>query len=316
MLAGPAGGADYFDSINRGFPTPNESSLRTGLTPGGGGSMFPAPSPNTQAILSQLQSGGATPSTLDFHRTALNAAKRSGFNGPTSTATSEPEPLITMDNKTSQPAPVGPFTHHDAADAANGLFMLAKGGQSNGNYATVAQSKQRELPSDTTRRATRNGNNSVGSGREMTGEGSEDTQGEQPKSAPKGKGKKNTAAVKANTAANGRRKAEETPGKGPNKKAKTSHGPIEATPEEDSDAEDMRSQDGDGKDSKKMTDEEKRRNFLERNRYVTREIHVAGMLLTSVCSPAWPLSNAVSGRSSGWRIYRPRWKSSLQRTMP
>lgn len=74
MLAGPAG-TDYFsDSHFRGgFPTPNESSLRTGLTPGGGGSMFPAPSPNTQALFNSL-GGGATPGTLDFHRTALSAA--------------------------------------------------------------------------------------------------------------------------------------------------------------------------------------------------------------------------------------------------
>merc|ERR1711939_875884 len=78
MLAGPQQG-DYFDSIGRGFPTPNESSLRTGLTPGGGGSMFPAPSPNSQALFNSLQSGGATPGTLDFYRTSLGAkAAQSG----------------------------------------------------------------------------------------------------------------------------------------------------------------------------------------------------------------------------------------------
>ncbi|KMQ81444.1 bzip transcription factor, partial [Lasius niger] len=43
---------------------------------GGSGSMFPAPSPNSQALFAQLAGGGATPSTLDFHRTALSAAAK------------------------------------------------------------------------------------------------------------------------------------------------------------------------------------------------------------------------------------------------
>jgi ATF/CREB family transcription factor len=277
MLAGPAGSADYFDSIGRGFPTPNESSMRTGLTPGGGGSMFPAPSPNSQAILSQLQSGGATPSTLEFHRTALNAAKRSGFNAPTSNPTTEPEQLTNMDPKISQSAVVDPFTHHDAADAANGLFMLAKGGQANANqFAVSAQSSLppqniqnkpsepvQEVNNNNKRASRSNANHSV---REMTGDGS-DTQGEQAKPAAKGKGKKNT---KSATPSTGRRKAEDTPAKGANKRAKANNGTAhEPSPEQGSSEDyDMNSPTGDTKDTKKMTDEEKRRNFLERNRYV------------------------------------------------
>ncbi|EED19904.1 bZIP transcription factor (AtfA), putative [Talaromyces stipitatus ATCC 10500] len=260
MLAGPTG-SDYFDSIGRGFPTPNESSLRTGLTPGGGGSMFPAPSPNTQAILSQLQSGGATPSTLEFHRTALNAAKRSGFNVnvPTSNPTSEPEQLQTMDQKTVQPPAVDQFTHHDAADAANGLFMLAKGGPNSDAFSAPTNKPADVLD---TKRMTRNTNNSVSSGREMTAEGS-DTQGEQAKPVSRGKGKKSTPAKQTSTV-NGRRKAEETP-RGSNKRAKTNNGSMEVTPEEESEEEDIKDN-GSGKDPKKMTDEEKRKNFLERNR--------------------------------------------------
>ncbi|CRG85954.1 Transcription factor atf1 [Talaromyces islandicus] len=259
MLAGPTG-SDYFDNIGRGFPTPNESSLRTGLTPGGGGSMFPAPSPNTQSLLNQLQGGGATPSTLEFHRTALNAAKRNAFNVPTSNPTSDPEQLApnTMDTKASQPATTDPFTHHDAADAANGLFMLAKGGQAN-----MPNQNAPNKPSDpsTDAKRTRNANNSISSGREMTAEGS-DTQGEHAKPASRAKGKKNQPA-KAAASVNGRRKADE-PAKGPNKKAKTS-GPADMTPEDDSDMDDTKDEFG-GKDPKKMTDEEKRKNFLERNR--------------------------------------------------
>ncbi|KAL1973925.1 hypothetical protein VTN31DRAFT_5485 [Thermomyces dupontii] len=255
MLPGPTSGNDYFDSIHRSYPTPNESSLRTGLTPGGSGSMFPAPSPNSQTILSQLQSGGATPSTLEFHRTALNAARRNGLNPPTTQAptTTEPEQQLTsMENKPTQPAVVDPFTHHDAADAANGLFMLAKGGQAaiTNMYSVSAPNNQMPVqpsapePSTDTRRLTRQATNSLGNNRETT-EGS-DTQGEQ-KSATRGKGKKSTT-----TRSTGRRKAEDTSSKGSNKKAKTEEGDG--------------SQKGESEEPKKMTEEEKRRNFLERNR--------------------------------------------------
>lgn len=251
MLPGPTGPNDYFDSIGRGFPTPNESSLRTGLTPGGGGSMFPAPSPNSQALLQQLQSGGATPSTIEFHRTALAAKKNSG-NGLTSNA-NNPEPTSnpTMDQK--PPNTAADFTQHDAADAANGLFMLAKGGQANNMQMNQAPPMQNETRSSAARRVSQN-NNGVGV-REMSGDGSEQ---ELSKPAAKGKGKKN--APKAN-ATNNRRKADDGAAKGPNKKAK-----MTESPSDDSEDEEMKNS---NMDPKKMTDEEKRRNFLERNRYVT-----------------------------------------------
>lgn len=251
MLPGPTGSSDYFDSINRGFPTPNESSLRTGLTPGGGGSMFPAPSPNSQALLQQLQSGGATPSTIEFHRTAL-AAKKNSTNGPTSGQTEQEQPPnTTMDVKGSQNATADSFTHHDAADAANGLFMLAKGGQQ------MNQSAMNEQTRATTRRISHNTNGN--SGREMSGESD---QMEPAKTATKGKGKRNAPK---GAAANNRRKAEEPASKGPNKKAKMAASPSDDMSDEDD--EDMK-MDG-PMDTKKMTDEEKRRNFLERNRYVS-----------------------------------------------
>ncbi|KAI3000193.1 transcriptional regulator family: bZIP [Aspergillus niger] len=277
MLAGPTGTSDYFDSIGRGFPTPNESSLRTGLTPGGGGSMFPAPSPNSQALLQQLQSGGATPSTIEFHRTALNAAKKNSLGGPTSNPTSEPDPATqnsNMDIKPNPPAGSDPFGHHDAADAANGLFMLAKGGQANSNQFTVSnqasiqpqsiQANDQQLDAGADRRNSQNMNGV--SGRETSGDAS-DMQGEQTKPAAKGKAKKNTG-TKASTAANNRRKAEDAP-KGSNKKAKTSNGSGSVEPPSDvgdseDDEDDMKRKNS--TDTKKMTDEEKRKNFLERNR--------------------------------------------------
>lgn len=269
MLAGPAGNSDYFESINRGFPTPNESSLRTGLTPGGGGSMFPAPSPNSQALLNSLQGGSATPSTLDFHRTALNVKKNGGQ--PTSNPNGDNEQApqnitTTMDMKTGQPAPVD-FGPHDAADAANGLFMLAKGGQQSANQFAVP--KQSAVPPQTLQQTNEMQRPSVNANgkavREPSASGS-DGQGEQSKPTAKGRGKRN-APTKASAAGN--RRKTDVSAQGANKKTKLNNGSAdtESPSEGESDDEDQPASKKPG-ESKKMTDEEKRKNFLERNRYV------------------------------------------------
>ena len=138
MLSGPTN--DYFgDShLRGGFPTPNESSLRTGMTPGGSGSMFPAASPNTQAMFAQLQSGGATPSTLDFHRTAVAAAasKRDQRSGqPATSAAALPQaptsvPAIPRDAAARAMAPAQKQeskAYDQDSNAANSLFLLAQG---------------------------------------------------------------------------------------------------------------------------------------------------------------------------------------------
>ncbi|KAG9729136.1 hypothetical protein KCU75_g19421, partial [Aureobasidium melanogenum] len=71
-------------------------------------------------------------------------------------------------------------------------------------------------------------------------------------------GKKNNNNTKNSN--NGRRKAEDQP-KGSNKRQKTS---MPSMDEDESDNDDMDMERG--TDNKKMTDEEKRKNFLERNR--------------------------------------------------
>lgn len=80
------------------------------------------------------------------------------------------------------------------------------------------------------------------------------------------KGKKNPSAT------NGRRKADEAPAKAPpTKKFKANSGaPSSIGDDEDhSDDDDLDSKfDDSGPGKSKMTDEEKRKNFLERNRYV------------------------------------------------
>ncbi|KAL7816534.1 Aft1 HRA domain-containing protein [Trichoderma aethiopicum] len=282
MLSGPT---DYFGDTHHlrgGFPTPNESSLRTGLTPGGSGSMFPAPSPNS-ALFAQLASGGATPNTIDFHRTALSAAaKREQANSLARAQASAPQPQpVTSQPQDMTSVPVipkveakpasGPFDPHDN-DAANGLYMLAQG--RNGTQPTpqftvtsapaahphpapVAPPTMNASPPMATVKADpRRGVSEVSNMSNMSEESDQKPQA-------RAKGKKNTPAT------NGRRKADEAPAKAPpTKRAKASSGAPSSNGDDedhsDDDADSKFDENGNGKS--KMTDEEKRKNFLERNR--------------------------------------------------
>ncbi|GAP84575.1 putative bzip transcription factor [Rosellinia necatrix] len=276
MLSGPT---DYFGdtshTLRSGF-TPNESSLRTGLTPGGSGSMFPAPSPNTQAIYAQINNGGATPSTIDFHRTALSAAAaKAGREKPPNppAVTSQPQEVNGTPAKSETKPPSGAFDPHDN-DAANGLFMLAQGAQGrNGAPQTqypVGGSQPvhaHPAPAPTTQANTSPQMNGKGAHQQPSGRGVSEAisnvseESEPAKPNTRAKGKRGTATT------NGRRKADDTPAKPPaNKKAKTApsmHSQDEATSDEEDDDSKL-GHDGQGKT--KMTDEEKRKNFLERNR--------------------------------------------------
>ena len=261
MLSGPTG--DYFDSI-RSFPTPNESSLRTGLTPGGGGSMFPAPSPGSQAFLNSLASGGATPSTLEFQRAAANAASatktESAFTSPT---TSQPLGGKAQKAAMEQPQTHQGFGQHDN-DAANGLYLLAQAGnesQSNNQFA-VPNPPATVNGQDTAARATRS-NGSVGGSISATSARDHEEGASGGEKQPATRKSKRASAGKGG---NARRKAEETPAKQPAaKKAKANGAPPDDMSDMDDDSDDDM-ENGKGMDTKKMTDEEKRKNFLERNR--------------------------------------------------
>lgn len=274
MLTGPTGSNDYFSSDHHfagSFPTPNESSLRTGLTPGGGGSMFPQPSPNSQALYNQLQSGGATPGTLDFHRTALAARAQSQSNNytmPTNGATSQPSsnPNIQPDldskpyqNNSNQQDSSDPFSSHQTNDAANGLFMLAQaGGQRNAQQYSVQQPYQQSMQQDMAKRGAKNsiGSNMSGSTEGAEGEFSDDAD---TKPQTKSRSKKGSAGKAAQ---NGKRKTEDTPSKAQANKRQRGN----SAPQDEDEDDMMDGQDEMGGDNKKMTDEEKRKNFLERNR--------------------------------------------------
>ncbi|KAF2224066.1 Aft1 HRA domain-containing protein, partial [Elsinoe ampelina] len=289
MLTGPTNN-DYFNSDHHfagSFPTPNESSLRTGLTPGGGGSMFPQPSPNSQAMFNAIQSGGATPGTLDFHRTAMHARaasqnQTSTYNMPSTNATtSAPEPNIqpNLDNKgftaaNQQQSQRDQFEQHDANDAANGLFMLAQsrgGNQAQGQqYPPLQQSNQMSYmanqmqQNDNSPTTKRGGKGSIGSNMSGSTQNGEDAYSEsggsdtKPSTRNSAKGKKGAAAKN-----NKRTKSDDTSTKPTNKKQKSNNGHAMPVPEDDmSDMEEPEV----GADGKKLTDEEKRKNFLERNR--------------------------------------------------
>ncbi|KAI4212165.1 MAG: hypothetical protein LQ351_005034 [Letrouitia transgressa] len=280
MLGGPVGTGDYFDpSIRGSFPTPNESSLRTGLTPGGGGSMFPAPSPNSQALFQQLANGGATPGTIDFHRTAMSAAARKDTNG-TNGATSQGQ---------DQRAPVAPMeqSQHDS-EAASGLYLLAQATnstQSNNQFAVPnppnnslprSQTHSHETSPNLAKRAARNANGSLGgslsgSVRDQSEMSNEHSDSADQKPPARSRGKKSSGG-KAGGTTNGRRKADDVPPKQPaSKKGKTGNVnqdvDMEGMDSDDDHHDNSMQQDQYHENGKKMTDEEKRKNFLERNRF-------------------------------------------------
>ncbi|KAF6826947.1 bZIP transcription factor [Colletotrichum musicola] len=298
MLSGPT--SDYFSDAHHlrgGFPTPNESSLRTGLTPGGSGSMFPAPSPNSQQLFAQLASGGATPSTIDFHRTALSAAAKRESQAqnqaqqqpPQTSVTSQPQDMpngvATAKPDVKQP---GPFDPHDN-DAANGLFMLAQGrnGAQPPGFNSTSQPQSHPQPAPAPPQGTEtspqmssaNGAGSAGAGSSVRGvsEGGSavSDESEQARPSTRGKGKRNSTG---GSTTNGRRKAEEAPAKAPpSKKSKTTNNINNASAPDmmmngdeshSDDDEDMKfkMEKDEGGSKSKMTDEEKRKNFLERNR--------------------------------------------------
>jgi len=294
MLSGPTN--DYFsDHIRGGFPTPNESSLRTGLTPGGSGSMFPAPSPNS-TLFAQLASTAATPGTIDFHRTALSAAaakQREQAQAQAQAQVQAQPPAVSqppqeMTNGASAPlkpepkAPTGPFDPHDN-DAANGLFMLAQGRNSQQpqpqHFAVIAPPPSQAHPAParpvqhpSTSPQMNGGASIAGSSARGVSEAasaiSEDSETARPPTRTKGK--RNSAGGTSN-----RRKAEDTPAKGSaNKKAKTNSGAPSLNgmemdhSDDEHDMKDGEERNGGGGHGKsKMTDDEKRKNFLERNRY-------------------------------------------------
>lgn len=244
--------------------------------------MFPAPSPNTQALFN-LQSGGVTPSTADFQQSALRAAAQANQTKSTSATTaptSQPEgatagmdrqPNFQSTQQGSAQRPNDPYANHDVSNAANDLLSFAtqngnaaaRNGGSNFPMTSQAPSGNnaghmpvQPVGQGPARRDTKGSINSMGSA--DTGDFSDSGHSEQKNTRPS-RSKKGAANKPA---AGTKRKADEPAKTG--KKAKGANGAIPDMDEEMSD-EDMSGM-PEGEGNKKMTDEEKRKNFLERNR--------------------------------------------------
>lgn len=274
MLSGPAKD-DYFSDGHhlRGGFTPNESGLRSGLTPGGGGSMFPEPSPNAQALYNSFASGGATPTTLEFHRTAAHAAAHNRNNMLQQNITSQP-PNTTINNVLD----IKPILDDHANDAANGLYLLANQNQSRNNHYTMAPSMPVHshpqpvvhMGGNSQQASPNMDNQQHGSISTASGRGVSEMSDEHEQQRPntRGKGKRNSDQM-----ANSRQKTNGNSKASASKKAKGNSGrSMVMEPEPQSEEEPDMSKDEYNANGKKMTDDEKRRNFLERNRYVKSDL--------------------------------------------
>lgn len=292
--------------------------------------MFPAPSPNSQALYASLASGGATPSTLDFHRTAMSAAAAKANRDQAQPATSQPQDLTNGGPavKTEAKSASGAFDPHDN-DAANGLFMLAQGAQQrNGSQSTNQQYPvggnqpvhAHPAPAKQANTVPQvNGKGSSGDATSVRGiseaaSGASDDMDSHSRPTTRGKGKRGSAGGSSN---NGRRKAEDTPAKPPpSKKVKV----APSLPDEDDHSEeeddDEEGNDENGNPKSKMTDEEKRKNFLERNRYERPSPHNLIKQCKLMYALVLLLSSVVSVRSSGWPTFKTRLRCSALRTTP
>jgi ATF/CREB family transcription factor len=249
--------------------------------------MFPAPSPNTQAIFN-LQSAGVTPGTADFQQSAMRAAAQHQANHnktTTSAPTSQPEAATAgMDRQSNyqqaqqpqQRAQNDPYSNHDVSSAANDLLSFAsQNGAARNNQPPYSMAPQQQsmnaghMPvqpvnnaNNHGRRDTKGSINSVQSAE--TGDFSESGQSEHTKTATRSRAKKGAANGKQ--AAGNKRKAEDGP-KNSRKKSNANQSMGDDMDDGDSDEGDIKEEEYDSK-GRKMTDEEKRKNFLERNRYV------------------------------------------------
>jgi len=264
---------------------------------------------------SMSNNGLATPGTLDFHRTAINAAARSKVdNNNMQTQSSAQAPIAPKQEypQQSQPSQLSsdPFNNHPDRDAVNSLYMLAQTGNRNANQFAVPpppQSMRSGMQSQDTSPTTARGRPSnVGTDGSHSGD---DDKGS-------GKGRKKSSIGKGPTTTNGRRKAEDMLPKQPAGKRAKGGNNMGMMPDMDDDEifdeDDIKGEMSDiGPNGKKMTDEEKRKNFLERNRYV--RINPGFKSQTTNPGIVSLHLNVVSARSNGSQIYRLRSRYSLRR---
>ena len=231
--------------------------------------MFPAPSPGSQAFLNSLASGGATPNTLEFQRAAVNAAAATKSENTSTSPTTTSQSLGGGKAQTAtmeQQQPHHGFGQHDN-DAANGLYLLAQAGnesQSNNQFAVPSVPATANGHDAAATRAARS-NGSIGGS--ISASSARDHE-EAPSDGEKQPATRKSKRTSAGKGGNNRRKTDEAPAKPPApKKSKANSGQsIDMSNDDDDSDPDMK--DAKHPDGRKMTDEEKRKNFLERNRLV------------------------------------------------
>lgn len=284
MLQGPAntsmgpGGPLGYDQHLRTGLTPNESGIRSGLTPGAGG-LFPSASSSSQLFQQFVTPGLSTPGTMEFKKTAMSAAaKKSGFTNHTSPQmekTTLPDVQSISNDNNSRRASMIENLHDPAQNAAaNGLYLLAQQTHSQpenqyANTGTIMPS-QSMAPSNMMEVAAMHKSSAAPLLSAMPGgpilphargisEMSEDMSDSGSDGGTNSSRGRN--GRKGGSTAGGRRKASDDSGKARKRSRVSGDG------SDDEMGDDDKSQNGNGeKSTKKMTDEEKRKNFLERNR--------------------------------------------------
>ncbi|KAK9352101.1 Aft1 HRA domain-containing protein [Lipomyces doorenjongii] len=255
MLQGPAQSAAlaFVDSHLRSGLTPNESGIRTGLTPGGSGSIFPAPSPTTAAIFGLVP---PTPSGLQpssFPQTP-QPIEPPASQAATSMSLTTSLPASATTSSTAVPATSAPANHPSSP-----VFQPQIISQS--AMAAQAQSGQSKMePYADSANAAANGLYLLSQGQQQQAEASKTPDENKAGNDGKADKKKMTAGRKnsrkadeAVTTSNKRQKPNATQVL-PRSESRSMSPPKNEDDEEET------------ADTRKMTDEEKRKNFLERNR--------------------------------------------------
>ncbi|KAK9245895.1 Aft1 HRA domain-containing protein [Lipomyces tetrasporus] len=254
MLQGPAQSAAlaFVDSHLRSGLTPNESGIRTGLTPGGSGSIFPAPSPTTAAIF------GLVPPTPSGLQPSSYPQTPQPIEPPASQAASSTSlvtasiPASATTSSTVVPATSAPSNHPSSP-----VFQPQVISQS--AMAAQAQSGQSKTePYADSANAAANGLYLLSQGQQQQAEASKAAD---EKRADGKADKKKVSGGRKNV-----RKSEESAATG-NKRQKSNAAQVQPRSESRSMSPPKNEDDEEHEvDTRKMTDEEKRKNFLERNR--------------------------------------------------
>lgn len=231
MLLGPSGLGPFDGTLRTGL-TPNESSIRTGLTPRGDSS-WQLGSPG--AMFNHF--GGGTGLTPGGNLNFLSGPGGAGINDAMFTRPHQPSHLAQdsgLQNDTIQ------NSGHDAETAASGLFLLAQ-------HSQQQQQQQSMHPShdDLMRQAALNSANKAAASRPGPGDGFD---------------------ISPATGRRGRRKSSFTDHEsGPEDSKPSKRGRLSSS-QRVSDSGNESDENEGMKNGKPETDEEKRKNFLERNR--------------------------------------------------